>query len=276
MAQPAATTVRANQQSLTAIRMGSNLFAVNRLYCVMIRVRQSSCVHTWAVVPARHIPAARGIIKAIERRRCKTLHSLSIKDLDMAITTETTQQSDATTEIVATLIKRARAAQKIYARYTQQQLDEVVTAAGWAIMNPEHNQDAGRTRGERHRARQRRRQDREEPSQDAGAAARSQGRDLDRRHRRISRNGHHRNRAAGRCGGGRGALDQSRRDPRQQHHQRAQMRQRDHPVAFAQGILDLAPGCSNTSTPNCSASAPRSISCRCCRIRQPRGCPPNS
>ena len=57
----------------------------------------------------------------------------------MAITTETTQQSDATKEIVATLIKRARAAQKIYARYTQQQLDEVVTAAGWAIMNPEHN-----------------------------------------------------------------------------------------------------------------------------------------
>jgi len=58
----------------------------------------------------------------------------------MAITTETTQQPDATREIVATLIQRARAAQKIYARYTQPQLDEVVTAAGWAIMNPEHNQ----------------------------------------------------------------------------------------------------------------------------------------
>lgn len=58
----------------------------------------------------------------------------------MAITTETTQQPDATKEIVATLIKRARAAQKVYARYTQQQLDEVVTAAGWAIMKPEHNQ----------------------------------------------------------------------------------------------------------------------------------------
>jgi sulfoacetaldehyde dehydrogenase len=57
----------------------------------------------------------------------------------MAITTETTQQMDPATEIVATLIKRARAAQKVYARYTQQQLDEVVTAAGWAIMNPEHN-----------------------------------------------------------------------------------------------------------------------------------------
>jgi sulfoacetaldehyde dehydrogenase len=65
---------------------------------------------------------------------------LSIKDLDMAITTETTQQPDAMKEVVATLIRRARAAQTVYARYTQQQLDEVVTAAGWAIMNPEHNQ----------------------------------------------------------------------------------------------------------------------------------------
>src|SRR5262249_13407497 len=42
-------------------------------------------------------------------------------------------------EIVTRLITRARAAQKIYERYTQAQLDEAVTAAGWAIMNPEHN-----------------------------------------------------------------------------------------------------------------------------------------
>jgi len=42
-------------------------------------------------------------------------------------------------EVVADLIRRARAAQKIYGRYSQQQLDEVVTAAGWAIINPEHN-----------------------------------------------------------------------------------------------------------------------------------------
>ncbi len=41
--------------------------------------------------------------------------------------------------VVADLVERARAAQKIYARYSQQQLDEVVTAAGWAIINPEHN-----------------------------------------------------------------------------------------------------------------------------------------
>ena len=41
--------------------------------------------------------------------------------------------------VVADLIERARAAQKLYERYSQQQLDEVVTAAGWAIINPEHN-----------------------------------------------------------------------------------------------------------------------------------------
>ena len=34
---------------------------------------------------------------------------------------------------------RARAAQKIFERSTQAQLDEAATAAGWAIMNPAHN-----------------------------------------------------------------------------------------------------------------------------------------
>lgn len=42
-------------------------------------------------------------------------------------------------ETVAQLLRRARAAQNIYGRYSQQQLDEVVTAAGWAIMQPERN-----------------------------------------------------------------------------------------------------------------------------------------
>ena len=40
---------------------------------------------------------------------------------------------------VTELIRRARAAQTIYARYTQAQLDEVTTAAGWAIMEPGRN-----------------------------------------------------------------------------------------------------------------------------------------
>jgi sulfoacetaldehyde dehydrogenase len=42
-------------------------------------------------------------------------------------------------EIVAGLVARARAAQRIYDRYTQAQVDEVVTGAGWAIVEPERN-----------------------------------------------------------------------------------------------------------------------------------------
>ncbi len=41
--------------------------------------------------------------------------------------------------IVAALVMRARAAQSIYERYDQAQVDEVVTAAGWAIVKPENN-----------------------------------------------------------------------------------------------------------------------------------------
>ncbi|HEX2825504.1 MAG TPA: aldehyde dehydrogenase family protein [Burkholderiales bacterium] len=42
-------------------------------------------------------------------------------------------------QTVAALIRRARAAQQIYARYGQQALDEVVAAVGWAIMEPARN-----------------------------------------------------------------------------------------------------------------------------------------
>ena len=40
---------------------------------------------------------------------------------------------------VAALVARARTAQLRYERYAQQQVDEVVTAAGWAIVCPENN-----------------------------------------------------------------------------------------------------------------------------------------
>src|SRR5688572_13693711 len=40
---------------------------------------------------------------------------------------------------VEALIRRARAAQQIYSRYDQAALDEVVAAAGWAIMEPGRN-----------------------------------------------------------------------------------------------------------------------------------------
>ena len=54
--------------------------------------------------------------------------------------TETAVAHAMAKEIVAGLVARARAAQKIFARSTQEQLDEAATAAGWAIMNPAHNQ----------------------------------------------------------------------------------------------------------------------------------------
>lgn len=50
-----------------------------------------------------------------------------------------TRPHSAAAQIVGELIARARAAQKIYAGYSQQQLDETVSAAGWAIMEPTRN-----------------------------------------------------------------------------------------------------------------------------------------
>lgn len=41
---------------------------------------------------------------------------------------------------VSTLVARARAAQAIINNYSQSQVDEIVTALGWSIMKPEHNQ----------------------------------------------------------------------------------------------------------------------------------------
>ncbi|HRP97061.1 MAG TPA: aldehyde dehydrogenase family protein [Rhodocyclaceae bacterium] len=40
---------------------------------------------------------------------------------------------------VAEMIRKARAAQRVFETWTQEQVDEVVTAAGWAIMHPERN-----------------------------------------------------------------------------------------------------------------------------------------
>jgi len=42
-------------------------------------------------------------------------------------------------EIVAALVARARAAQRVYEGWTQEQVDEVVTACGWAIVEPNRN-----------------------------------------------------------------------------------------------------------------------------------------
>ncbi len=47
--------------------------------------------------------------------------------------------AQATKEIVSQLVRRAREAQRIYERTDQQRVDDVVAAAGWAIMHPERN-----------------------------------------------------------------------------------------------------------------------------------------
>lgn len=59
----------------------------------------------------------------------------------MTATSISARQGDDTTsgDVVAGLVARARGAQRRYAAYTQDQVDEVVTAAGWAIVNPAHN-----------------------------------------------------------------------------------------------------------------------------------------
>jgi sulfoacetaldehyde dehydrogenase len=43
-------------------------------------------------------------------------------------------------EVVAELVSKARKAQKQYEKYNQEQVDRVVTATAWALINPEHNE----------------------------------------------------------------------------------------------------------------------------------------
>jgi len=54
------------------------------------------------------------------------------------------QQSEsdnsAAIEVVSTLIAKAQAAQKLYADYNQKDVDEVVTAVAWSLMQPDTNQ----------------------------------------------------------------------------------------------------------------------------------------
>ena len=57
----------------------------------------------------------------------------------MASTAKGILEATTAADAVARLIARARAAQAAYARYSQVELDEVVAAAGWAIMEPGRN-----------------------------------------------------------------------------------------------------------------------------------------
>ena len=63
----------------------------------------------------------------------------------MATTMETAKAPGNETQVVRDLINRARAAQSIFARYSQEQLDQTVTAAGWAIMEPRRNRTLAET-----------------------------------------------------------------------------------------------------------------------------------
>jgi sulfoacetaldehyde dehydrogenase len=63
-----------------------------------------------------------------------------IQGRQMATRIESTRNSGAVGDIVAALVAKARAAQRIFAHSTQEQLDEAAIAVGWAIMNPAHNQ----------------------------------------------------------------------------------------------------------------------------------------
>ena len=42
-------------------------------------------------------------------------------------------------DVIARLVTQARAAQRVAARFSQSQVDEMVLAAGWAIMEPGRN-----------------------------------------------------------------------------------------------------------------------------------------
>ncbi|MCD6673221.1 MAG: sulfoacetaldehyde dehydrogenase, partial [Burkholderiaceae bacterium] len=46
---------------------------------------------------------------------------------------------DPSAAVIATLVERARVAQRIYERFDQARVDEAVLAAGWAIMEPSRN-----------------------------------------------------------------------------------------------------------------------------------------
>ncbi|GAB7547456.1 acylating sulfoacetaldehyde dehydrogenase [Cupriavidus sp. 8B] len=57
----------------------------------------------------------------------------------MSVETCAKADSSADVEMISDLVRRAREAQRDYERYSQVQVDEVVTAAGWAIVHPENN-----------------------------------------------------------------------------------------------------------------------------------------
>ena len=50
-----------------------------------------------------------------------------------------TVKDDYVVEIVSELVRKARAAQTVYAKYDQAQVDEVITAVAWSLLQPDNN-----------------------------------------------------------------------------------------------------------------------------------------
>ena len=138
---------------------------------------------------------------------------------------------------VAALVARARVAQREFETWSQERVDEAVTAAAWAIVEPGRNRalaelavrDTGLGDVADKIAKNRRKT--------IGLLRDLERREIGRRHQRGPGARAHRDRAAGRRRRRDHAVDQSRRDAGEQHPQRAQRAQRDHPGAVAEGGL---------------------------------------
>ena len=59
----------------------------------------------------------------------------------MSATTRPVRPADDPDAVIATMVARARAAQQRYAAFPQAAVDDVVLAAGWAIMEPARNRE---------------------------------------------------------------------------------------------------------------------------------------
>ena len=165
---------------------------------------------------------------------------------------------------VAALIARARKAQAAIDDYDQARVDELVTAAGWAIVEPSRNRalaeravrDTGLGNVDDKIAKNRRKT--------MGllrdlAGARSVGIIAEDRERGLDRD-----RASARRRRRDHAVDQPGRDAGEQHHQRAQGPQRDRARAVAEGRVDARAAARRSCTPSSTASVRRAISCLRC------------
>ena len=174
---------------------------------------------------------------------------------------------DAPSDRDAALVARARAAQAAFDAATQDEVDEVVTAAGWAIVDPEHNRalaelavrDTGLGNVGDKMAKNRRKtigllRDLA-GSKSVGVIAEDSVKGLVEIARPVGvrRRDH--------------AVDQPGGDAGEQHHQRAEGTQRHHRRAFAEGRIDAARCCSPTCTPSWIGSACRATWCNSCPRR---------